>query len=43
MILRYNDIKNKNIKNNKIVFNNVINIKKEDYNTKLLELKSSLI
>ena len=42
-ILRYNDIKNKNIKNNKIVFNNVINIKKEDYNTKLLELKSSLI
>ena len=43
MILRYNDIKNKNIKNNKIVFNNVINIKKEDYNAKLLELKSSLI
>ncbi len=43
MILRYNDIKNKNIKNNKIVFNNVINIKKEDYTTKLLELKSSLI
>ena len=43
MILRDNDIKNKNIKNNKIVFNNVINIKKEDYNTKLLELKSSLI
>ena len=43
MILRYNDIKNKNIKNNKIVFNNVINIKKEDYNTKLLELKSSLL
>ena len=43
MILRYNDIKNKNLKNNKIVFNNVINIKKEDYNTKLLELKSSLI
>ena len=29
MILRYNDIKNKNIKNNKIVFNNVINIKKK--------------
>ena len=43
-ILRYNDIKNKNIKINfKNVFNNAINIKKEDYNTKLLELKSSLI
>ena len=43
-ILRYNDIKNKNIKINfKNVFDNAINIKKEDYNTKILELKSSLI
>ena len=43
MILRYNNIRNRNLKNTKNVFNNIISNKKEDYNTKLLELKSSLL
>ena len=43
MIIRYNNIKNRNIKNIKNVYNNVISNKKEDYATKLLEIKSSLI
>ena len=43
MIIKYNNIKNRNIKNIKNVYNNVISNKKEDYATKLLEIKSSLI